>query len=58
MPMPKYKYRIRKADGKFKNAGTDEPSWFTLERAREIVNYSEGEQIVEHDGVNILWEIF
>ena len=56
--MPKYKYRIRKADGKFKNAGTDEPSWFTLERAREIVNYSEGEQIVEHDGVNILWEIF
>ena len=52
------KYRIRKADGRFLNAGTDEPSWFTLIQARKLVNYDEGQTIVESDGVNILWEIF
>jgi len=51
-------YRIRKADGRFLNAGTGEDSWFTLDKARELVNYGEGQQIVESDGVNILWEIF
>lgn len=54
----KLRYRIRKADGRFLNAGTGEDSWFTLEKARELVNYEKGETIVEHDGVNVLWEIF
>ena len=52
------KYRILTADRKFLNAGTGLDSWFTLEQARKIVNYEAGQQIVEHDGVNILWEIF
>lgn len=54
----KNKYRIQKADGKFLNAGTGEDSWFTLETARKLVNYNEGQRIIESDGVNILWEIF
>lgn len=54
----KISFRVRKADGKFLNAGTDLPSWFTLEKARELVNYNEGQTIVESDGQNILWEIF
>jgi hypothetical protein len=56
--MGKANYRIRKADGTFLNAGTDFGSWFTLKQAREIVNYDAGQQIVESDGVNILWEAF
>lgn len=39
------------------NAGTGEDSWFTLQKARSLVNYEIGQRIVEHDGVNILWEI-
>lgn len=54
----KLRYRIRKSDGTFLNAGTGKDSWFTLKEARELVNYEEGETIVEHDGVNVLWEIF
>lgn len=34
--MTKYDYRVRRKDGTFVNAGTDEPSWFTIEQAREI----------------------
>ena len=56
--MKKSKYRIRKENGTFKNAGTDLPSWFTLEDARNNVDYDKNETIVESDGVNILWEIF
>jgi len=52
------KYRIQKSDGTFLNAGTDKPSWFTLEKARQLVNYDWGHKIVESDGVNILWEVF
>lgn len=52
------RFRIQKADGKFLNTGTDKPSWFTLEQARKTVDYSKGQRIVEHDGVNVLWEIF
>lgn len=52
------RYRILKADGRIRNAGTDEPSWFTLEQARAIVDYERGESIVEDDGVNILWQVF
>lgn len=54
--MSRVKYRIQHADGTIKNAGTDEPSWFTLKTAREQVNYGKGERIVEHDGMSILWE--
>ena len=50
-------YRIITADGKIKNAGTDKPSWFNLDDARANVNYQAGEKIIEHDGVNILWEV-
>ena len=53
----KAKYRIQNENGTFLNAGTDLPSWFTLEKARDLVNYGKGQRIVEHDGVNILWEI-
>lgn len=51
------KYRIRK-DGKMLYAGTGKNSWFTLENARKIVNRKNGEQIIESDGINILWEVF
>jgi hypothetical protein len=50
-------YRIKKPDGRYLNAGTDEPSWFDLKTARQLVNYEKGEMIVEHNGVNELWEI-
>jgi hypothetical protein len=52
------KYRILKANKKIKFAGTGMDSWFTLETARTLVDYSLGESIVESDGVNILWEAF
>lgn len=51
----KYTYRIKQKNGRYLNAGTDKPSWFHLHEAREIVNDG---QIVEHDGVNELWEVF
>jgi hypothetical protein len=51
------KYRIQTADRKIKYAGTGEDSWFTLEKARLLVDYTLGERIVESDGVNILWEV-
>jgi hypothetical protein len=54
----KKRFRIRTEDGRFLNAGTDNPSWFDLEEARKLVNYDDGQQIVESDGVNILWEVF
>ena len=52
----KTKYRIQNADGTILNAGTGKDSWFNLETARKKVNYRIGQRIVEHDGVNILWE--
>ena len=51
------KYRIQNSNGTYLNAGTGEDSWFTLEIARKLVDYSIGQRIVEHDGVNVLWEI-
>ena len=51
-------YRIQNQDGTFLNAGTDKGSWLTLEQARKLVNYDAGQRIVEHDGLQILWEIF
>lgn len=52
-----YKYKIKNADGTYLNNGTGMQSWFSLEEARKIVNYSIGQQIREHDGVNDLWEV-
>lgn len=51
------KYRILNADKTFLNAGTGLDSWFTLDEARKLVDYSKGQMIVEHDGVNVLWEV-
>jgi hypothetical protein len=42
------KYRILTADRRLKYAGTDTGSWFTLEKARQLVNYSAGEMIYEY----------
>lgn len=53
----KAKYRIQNEDRTFLNAGTDLPSWFHLETAYKTVNYAQGQRIVEHDGVNVLWEV-
>jgi predicted NUDIX family NTP pyrophosphohydrolase len=50
-------YRIQTAEGKIKFAGTDQPSWFNLEQAREKVNRTEGETIIESDGIRTLWEV-
>lgn len=54
----KCNYRIRLSDGTYLNAGTGLSSWFTLDEARKLVNYSDGQTIVESDGISILWEIF
>jgi hypothetical protein len=51
----KISYRIITKNGRYLNAGTDKPSWFTLEKAREMVKT--GQTIVAHNGVDILWEI-
>lgn len=41
------KYRILTAEGKIKFTGSEIGSWFSLEQARGLVNYSEGEMIYE-----------
>ena len=51
-------YRIQTQEGRFVNAGTDMPSWFSLEEARRRIKYEEGERIIQSDGVNILLEAF
>lgn len=55
--MNKTKYRIENADGTILNAGTDMDSWYSLEDARDLVNYEDGQRIVESDGIHILWEV-
>jgi hypothetical protein len=52
------KYKIQNSDGTFLNNGTGLNSWLTLDEARKLVNYNIGQRIVEHNGVDILWEIF
>ena len=47
-------YRIKRANGTYLNAGTGLNSWFTLEKARSIVDYSKGEKIVDQWDVEIL----
>ena len=54
----KANYRIQNENGTMFNAGSGEDSWFTLEKARKIVDYGRGQRIIESDGVHILWEIF
>jgi hypothetical protein len=54
----KAKYRIITSDQKIKYAGTDEPSWLTLEDAKTKVDISAGEMIYEFDkNGNRLYEI-
>lgn len=53
--------RIVKADGRDKYAGTGENSWFTVEKARELVDRSNGEKIEQYDlsysTTRALWEV-
>ena len=52
-------YRILTAEGKVKFTGTEMGSWFTLENARNLVNYSEGEMIYQYDNNGErLFEVF
>ena len=58
MTTKKANYRILTAEGKIKYAGTGMPSWLTLELAKSLVNYSDGEMIYEFDNNgNKLWEV-
>lgn len=54
------KYRILTEDGKIKYAGTGFDSWFSLEKAKEKVDYTKGEMIYEWDlkTQEPLWEVF
>lgn len=53
-----HKYRIKKPCGRFVNAGTGLPSWFTLDQARKLVKSDQ--MILEFCPVTgqKLWEIF
>lgn len=52
-------YRILTAEGKIKFTGSEIGSWFSLEKARELVNYSEGEMIYQFDSNGErLFEVF
>jgi hypothetical protein len=56
--MKKCKYRIWTSNNRVKYAGTDLPSWLSLEQAKKLVNYLAGEQIYEYDNNgNKLWEV-
>jgi hypothetical protein len=52
-----HKYRIKKPCGRFVNAGTGLPSWFTLDQARKLAKSDE--MILEFCPLTneILWEI-
>lgn len=56
--MNKFRYRIQRNNGTFINVGTNLSSWFFLEEARKLVNRDKGQRIIEHNGLNILWEVF
>lgn len=53
------RYRIHTKNGRIKYAGTGYDSWFTLEKARELVNDKKGEMIYEYDlkSMDPLWEV-
>jgi len=52
-------FRIHKANGKIKYAGTGKDSWFTLEDARKKADTKKGEMIYEYNlkTMNPMWEI-
>lgn len=53
-----YRHRILTKDYRIKYAGTDMPSWLSLEKARELVDYSKGEMIYLFDDCGErLWEV-
>ena len=56
-PPVKMDYRIERKDKTLLNAGTGRPSWFTLERARELVDRARGQRIIESNGGRTLWEV-
>ena len=47
-------YRIQNADSTLLNAETDQPSWFTIEQARALVNRQAEQRIVYDTGAFIL----
>jgi hypothetical protein len=51
-------FRIKSADGRLLNAGTDKPSWFNLDTARQLVNRAAGQRIIEHNGMQEVCEVF
>jgi hypothetical protein len=55
----KARYRIIDSNGRVKyTGGTEMGSWFTLEKAKQLVNYSEGEMIYEYNNNgDPLWEV-
>jgi len=57
--MNKHRYRIIRADGRIKFAGTDNPSWFNdLEKARKLCDTTKNESIYEYDYEGRqLWEV-
>jgi hypothetical protein len=55
----KSNYRIINSNGRIKYAGTGMPSWFTLDKAKQLVDYSQAETIYEYDNNGErLWEVF
>lgn len=55
----KANYRILTADRKVKFTGTNTGSWFTLESARNLVDYNQNEMIYEYnDNGDRLWQAF
>lgn len=56
----KTNYRILNSDMTIKYAGTGLYSWFTLEYAREIVDYQKGEMIYEYNMTSMerMYEVF
>ena len=56
----KARYRIIDSNGRVKyTGGTETGSWFSLERAKELVNRANGEMIYEYNyNGDMLWEVF
>lgn len=52
------KLRILNADGTFLNANTGLDSWFTCEQAKALCDYSIGQRIFRHNGMQICEEVF
>jgi len=48
MKTNKSNFRIMQQGGTIKFAGTDHPSWLTLEQAKKLVDYSKDEIICEY----------